>query len=178
MLPLFPMILDGQKLQKLHKRLTGFGVSSGLSRSDAEDCAQETALVLMRKYPDKDEADAVPLAFRIVRWKILEHRRRNSTSLEGRSVSLEDLDRQPPAEGSRNPEEIAILKEAVYRALDTLGGRCRRLLLWQLEGLTGEEIARKAGLSTRNAAYIAMYRCKKRFRRAYQSLQRRPAREK
>lgn len=84
-----PPMLDDRTLQKLSRRLTGFAVSCGLSRHDAEDCAQETALILVEKYPDKEEADAVPLAFRIIRWKISECRRRLSNSIERNSVSIE-----------------------------------------------------------------------------------------
>lgn len=47
--------------------------------------------MLLRKYPEKDETEAVPLAFRIIRWKILEHRRRNSDQLERKTVSIEDV---------------------------------------------------------------------------------------
>ena len=65
----------------------------------------------------------------------------------------------------------------MYRALDGLGKNCRRLLLWQLEGHSGEEIARKAGLGTRNAAYIAMNRCRKRFRKIYEAIQGESARQ-
>ena len=171
------MILDGIQLQRLSKRLTGFAVSRGLLRSEAEDCAQETLLVLVRKYPEKDESDLVPLAFRTIRWKIWEFRRRNATSFEGNAISVEDLGPEAGrAEEGPNPEEITILKEAVHGALDQLGTKCRKLLLWQLEGLSGDEIAQEAGLRTRNAAYIAIGRCKKQFKNAYEKLQERPTR--
>ena len=74
----------------------------------------------------------------------------------------------------RTPEEVAALQEVVQGVLGRLGRKCREMLLWQLEGLSGEEIARKAGLGTRNAAYIAITRCRKRFRKAYEALQERP----
>ena len=100
-------------------------------------------MVLARKYPDKGEADAVPLAFRIIRLKIMEHRRRQANRGERRTVSVDDIQLKSP-QGSSNPEELVSLQEAVYGALDQLGRKCRKLLLWQLEGLSGDEIARPA----------------------------------
>ena len=169
------MRLDATQLQRLSDRLTGFAVSRGLSRADAEDCVQETALILARKYPGKDEADVVPLAFRIIRWKISEHRRRSSALREGSAVPIDDLEvGKEQVRVGRTPEEVAALQEVVQGVLGRLGRKCREMLLWQLEGLSGEEIARKAGLGTRNAAYIAITRCRKRFRKAYEALQERP----
>lgn len=168
--------IESSQLQTLFGRLIGFAISRGLQRSDAEDCAQETLLVLARKYSEKDEPDLVPIAFRTIRWKIWESRRRKSTSIEGKAISVEGLSQETGREvaGGEDPEEIAILKEAMHRALDQLARKCRKLLLWQLEGFSGEEIAQKAGLRTRNAAYIAMSRCKRKFKQAYEKLQRRP----
>ena len=171
------MRLDVSQLQRLSARLTGFAVSRGLSRADAEDCAQETILILVRKYPGKEEADAVPLAFRIIRWKISEHRRRKWALREESAIPIDDLEVESDRFGrGRNPEEVAALQEAVHGVLDRLGRKCREILLWQLEGFSGEEIARKAGLRTRNAAYIAINRCKKRFRKAFEDLQEQPRR--
>ena len=163
------MGLDASHFRRLSARLIGFGVSSGLSRADAEDCAQETLIVLIRKYPEKDEADAVPLAFRIMRWKIVEHRRKRVRSGEYTSYRIDDIQVKDDFSGA-NPEELVVLQEAVYAALARLSRKCRALLLWQLEGLSGEEIAVNLGLATRNAAYIAIYRCKKRFKKAYERL--------
>ena len=64
----------------------------GLSRADAEDCAQETALILARKYPSKEEADMVQLAFRIIRWKISEHKRRAAALREGTVIPIDELE--------------------------------------------------------------------------------------
>ena len=171
------MRLEASQLQRLSARLTGFAVSRGLSRADAEDCAQETALILARKYPSKEEADMVQLAFRIIRWKISEHKRRAAALREGTVIPIDELEVERDRVGrGRTPEEVAVLQLAVQSVLGRLGGKCRKMLLWQLEGLTGEEIAQKAGLGTRNAVYIAINRCRKRFRKAYEALQQRPRR--
>ena len=169
------MRVEASQLRRLSDRLTGYAVSRGLSRPDAEDCAQETVLILARKYPGKEESDLVPLAFRIIRWKIWEHRRQPSVLQNRSAIPIDELkSRDHAVDGRGNPEEIAALKEVVHRALDRIGRKCREMLLWQLEGLTGEEIARKMGLGTRNAAYIALNRCRKRFRKAFESLQKQP----
>ena len=169
------MGLDASQFLRLSTRLTGFAISCGLDPADAQDCAQETLLVLAKKYLDKDEVDAVPLAFRIVRWKIAEHRRREASRKERYSVSLDDVQIKDESHGA-DPEEILALKEAVHAALDRLGRKCRGVLLWQLEGLSGEEIARKMDLPTRNAAYIAINRCKKSFKQAYEAFRKPPHR--
>lgn len=161
------MGLDASQFRRLSERLTGFAISRGLSQADAEDCAQETILVLFKKHPDKDEVDAVPIAFRILRWKIHELHRRKAAHREGKTVSIDDVEVPDRGGTEGNPEDLVALKEAVHAALDKLGRGCRELLLWQLEGLSGEEIARNAGLSTRNAAYIKINRCKSRFKKIY-----------
>ncbi|MCY4597871.1 MAG: sigma-70 family RNA polymerase sigma factor [Bryobacterales bacterium] len=167
------MGLEASQFRRLSARLTGFAISRGLDSADAEDCAQETLLVLARKYADKDEADAVPLAFRIMRWKISEHRRRQVARRESVSVAVDDVQLKDGGMGA-NPEEVVALQEAVHAALGRLGRKCRELLLWQLEGLSGEEIANKLNLPTRNAAYIAINRCKKSFKQAYEALRKPP----
>lgn len=165
-----PMGLDTSQFRKLSDRLTRFAVSRGLSRADAEDCVQDAILVLITKHPEKDEVDAVPLAFRILRWKIVELHRRKAAHREGKTVQVDDLELADERGIDHNAEEMVALKEAVHRALDSLGRKCRELLLWQLEGLSGEEIAKNAGLSTRNAAYVKINRCKNRFKEAYQAI--------
>lgn len=169
------MGLNPSQFRRLRARLVGFGVSSGLKPTDAEDCAQEAILVLLRKYPGKDEVDAVPLAFRIMRWKITEHHRKASRPADRTSITLDDIQIKDDFAGA-NPEQTVALKEAVHGSLAQLSRKCRKLLLWQLEGLSGEEIAGKLGLPTRNAAYIAINRCKKRFKKAYNRLLRPPDR--
>ena len=173
------MSLKDAQLTRLSKRLTGYAISRGLSKADAEDCAQEAILVLAQKYPEKNEAEAVPLSFRIIRWKVTEHWRRKSSKWVSLDSGLEDADpdnrgfRGGSAENSyshRSIEEIALLREAVYGTLADLGTKCRKLLLWHFEGLSGEEIARNAGLGSRNAAYVAISRCKKRFKEKYFAL--------
>ena len=97
-------------------------MSRGLSRPDAEDCAQETVLILVRKYPGKDEADAVPLAFRIIRWKLWEHRRRRTVLGNRSAIPIDEIvSGREGVDGGGNPEEIAALKEAVHGALDRIG---------------------------------------------------------
>ena len=122
--------------------------------------------MLVRKYPDKGEMDAVPLSFRIIRWKISEFRRRASTVQASRAIRLEEVQIEDPSAGFRE-REIAELREAVYRALGKLDTKCRELLLWQLKGLSGDEIAKKAG-KTRNAVYIAIHRCRQKLKQSCQ----------
>lgn len=165
------MGLDSPQYQRLIERLTGFAVSRGLARQDAEDCAQEAVLVLADKYPDKDAAEAIPLAFGILRRKISEHRRRTPQAHGVVTTPVDAVQIDDPRVG---PEALARreIQEAFYAALDKLGQQCRQLLLLQLEGHSGDEIARRVGFKTRNAAYIAMTRCRKRFKKAYEMVSR------
>lgn len=163
------MGLDSQQYQRLIERLTGFGMSRGLVRQDAEDCAQEAVLVLAEKYPDKDEVEAVPLAFGIIRRKISEHRRRTP---QGHGVVVSPIDGmqiEDPSAGAALLQRREI-QDAFYAALDELDSKCRRLLLLQLEGYSGDEIAARLGFKTRNGVYIAINRCKKRFKASYEAL--------
>ena len=163
------MQIEPTKLKQLIRRLVGYAISRGLKRPEAEDCAQEAALVLIRKYPDKDETELVPLSFRIIRWKIHEYRRKPSSVHEARAVPLDDTQIEAKI-AKRNEEETNLVKEAFYATLAKLGKKCRSLLLWQLEGYSGNEIAEKLGVKTRNAAYIAINRCKAKFRKHYKGL--------
>ena len=163
------MGLDSRQYQRLTERLTGFAISRGLVRQDAEDCAQEAVLVLADKYPDKDEVEAVPLAFGIIRRKISEHRRRTPQGHGVLVTPIDDMQIEDPKTGPALSQRRDI-QEAFYAALSELDSKCRRLLLLQLEGYSGDEIAARLGFKTRNGVYIAINRCKKRFKSSYEAL--------
>ena len=63
-------------LRKLRERIVGFAASR-MQRDAAEDLAQEVLILLHEKYGDLDRLeDLLPLSLKIVRFKMLAHRRK------------------------------------------------------------------------------------------------------
>ena len=63
-------------LRKLRERIVGFAASR-MQRDAAEDLAQEVLILLHEKYGDLERLeDLLPLSLKIVRFKMLAHRRK------------------------------------------------------------------------------------------------------
>ncbi len=149
----------GEILSRLRERIVAFA-SSRIAGAVAEDLAQEVLLVLHRKYPQVAAAEElVPLAFQILRYKMLELRRRQRRGESeepwpgGRAV----LDGRP------NPEQEAIRQQMMERlreALQSLGERCRELFRLKLEGKSYREIQTILGVRSINTIYTWDYRCR------------------
>jgi RNA polymerase sigma-70 factor, ECF subfamily len=131
-------------------------------REAAEDVAQETLLLLHEKYPHvTDPADLLPLAFRIVRFKLSAASRKAVRRGETHSVPVEEL---PLPSAGEDPEQAAASKEMRVRlsaAIAGLGERCREIFRMKLEGCGFEEIRLHFGVESINTIYTWDARCRK-----------------
>jgi RNA polymerase sigma-70 factor, ECF subfamily len=152
----------------LRERILRFAASR-ISRDMAEDVTQDTLVLLTTKYADVSELeDLVPLAFKIVRFKILEFRRKAwrrgelAKPRDGENASAEIAD----VAGWALPDlqlRRRELSDRLEKALRQLTGRCRDLFRLKLEGHRFAEIQRRLGARTLNTVYTWDARCRARL---------------
>jgi RNA polymerase sigma-70 factor, ECF subfamily len=150
-----------QTLARLRERIFSFAASH-YSREFAEDLAQEVLLVLHEKYSHVENLEElVPLALRIVRFKISGHRRTMARRGEFTQAQVDDLPLPDPNPGPLEEAERSQMRERLIDALGQLGGRCREMFRLKLEGRSFEEIRRHFGVDSLNTVYTWDFRCRK-----------------
>lgn len=156
------MMLDrDQILTSLRERILAFATSR-VSRELAEDLTQEVLIVLHEKYPHvSDLTELVPLAFQVLRFKMLDAHRK---SFRRGEYNQESVDEFPLADPAADPATQLDQKQRVDRllaALTQLGERCRELFKWKLEGKNFPEIQKIMGQTSINTIYTWDLRCRK-----------------
>jgi RNA polymerase sigma-70 factor (ECF subfamily) len=150
-----------QILGGLRERILAFATLR-LSRERAEDLTQDVLSLLHEKYAHVTElTELVPLAFQILRFKMLDAHRKALRRGEHNQESVEDLSLADPGD---NPATHLDQKQRVDRlmaALAKLGERCRELFKWKLEGKSFPEIQRLMGQHSVNTIYTWDLRCRK-----------------
>jgi RNA polymerase sigma-70 factor, ECF subfamily len=148
-------------LKSLRERILAFATLR-VSRAQAEDLTQEVLVVLHEKYPNvADLTELVPLAFQVLRFKMLDAHRK---SLRRGEYNLEPIDEFPIADSRDSPETELEHKQTVERlvqAISQLGERCRELFKWKLEGNSFPEIQKLMGQTSINTIYTWDLRCRK-----------------
>lgn len=142
--------------------------------SDAEDCAQEVLLAVVRALPGyRYELDGfLPFVFGIAAHKVADFHRRRSRD---RTSPVAD----PPAGRSEGAEGTDPTGEEVQRSaaldwssglLDTLPPRQREILVLRIIlGMTAEETAVAVGLTSAGAVRVAQHRALTTLRRNLQA---------
>ncbi len=150
-----------QILASLRERILAFATSR-VSREHAEDLTQEVLVVLHEKYPHVVElTELVPLAFQVLRFKMLDAHRKLSRRREYNHDSVEDL---PLADPANDPAMQLDQQQRVNRllgAITQLGERCRQLFRWKLEGKGFPEIQKLMNQTSINTIYTWDFRCRK-----------------
>ena len=150
-----------QVLTSLRERILAFATLR-VSRAQAEDLAQEVLVVLHEKYPSvQDLTELVPLAFQVLRFKMLDAHRKSLRRGEYNQESVDDL---PLAEPDDDPMMQLDQKQRVDRllaAMAQLGERCRELFKWKLEGKSFPDIQKIMGQTSINTIYTWDLRCRK-----------------
>ena len=150
-----------QILASLRERILAFATSR-VSRAHAEDLTQEVLVVLHEKYPNVVElTELVPLAFQVLRYKMLDAHRKSLRRGGYNQESLEDL---PLADPGDDPATQLDQKQRVDRliaAITQLGERCRELFKWKLAGKSFPEIQKLMGQTSINTIYTWDLRCRK-----------------
>jgi RNA polymerase sigma-70 factor (ECF subfamily) len=148
-------------LSSLRERILAFATLR-VSRAQAEDLTQEVLVVLHEKYPSvADLTELVPLAFQVLRFKMLDAHRKSLRRGEYNQESVDDL---PLADPGDDPATRLDQKQRVDRllaAIDQLGERCRELFKWKLEGKSFPEIQKLMKQTSINTIYTWDLRCRK-----------------
>jgi RNA polymerase sigma-70 factor (ECF subfamily) len=148
-------------LKSLRERILAFATLR-VSRAQAEDLTQEVLVVLHEKYARVTElTELVPLAFQVLRFKMLDAHRKSLRRGEYNQVSVDDL---PLADPGDDPATQLDQKQRVNRllsAIGRLGERCRELFKWKLEGKSFPEIQKIMGQNSINTIYTWDLRCRK-----------------
>lgn len=115
---------------------------------DVEDAVQEVFLVAQRRRPTLDGPARISTWLYRVTAKVVSHRRRKDRIRRWLGGSGADVAERMPA-ADQSPSEALEAREKlalVYRILDRLPERQRAvILLFEMEGLSGEEIAALMG---------------------------------
>ena len=148
-------------LTSLRERILAFATSR-ISREQAEDVTQEVLSLLHEKYAHvTDLTELVPLAFQVLRYKMLDAHRKALRRGEYNQESVDDLSL---AASDASPETQLDQKQRVDRlmaAVAQLGERCRELFRWKLEGKSFPEIQTLMGQTSINTVYTWDLRCRK-----------------
>jgi len=152
-------------LHKLRERIVGFAASR-VQMDIAEDLAQEVLLLLATKYRDKSApADLVPLAFRIVRFKLAAHIRKVTRRHEHLAVPVDDVADYVEGDATADSPETLLnrrqLLERLIPAFGKLGGRCRQIIILKLQGHGFPEIQRSLNAKSINTVYTWDARCRR-----------------
>jgi RNA polymerase sigma-70 factor (ECF subfamily) len=115
--------------------------------ADLEDLCQEVFLTVRRRLPDFDGQNPSGWLYRITQRAVRSHRRK---AWLRRALFVEDGTLERFEAGAEQPESAALAAERrreLSRALDRLGEKKRTaLVLHEVEGLSGEEIATLEGV--------------------------------
>ena len=148
-------------LTSLRERILAFATLR-VSRAQAEDVTQEVLVVLHEKYPHVvEQTELIPLAFQVLRFKMLDAHRKSLRRGEYNQESVDDL---PLADPGDDPATQLDQKQRVDRlltAMAQLGERCRELFKWKLEGKSFPEIQKLMNQTSINTIYTWDLRCRK-----------------
>lgn len=150
-----------QVLARLRERIVAFATLR-VSRAQAEDLTQEVLVVLHEKYGYVTElTELVPLAFQVLRFKMLDAHRKSLRRGEYNQESVENL---PLADPGDDPATQLDQKQRVDRllaAIGQLGERCRELFKLKLECKSFPEIRILMNQTSINTIYTWDLRCRK-----------------
>lgn len=150
-----------QILNGLRERILAFATLR-LSRDHAEDLTQDVLSLLHEKYAHVTElTELVPLAFQILRFKMLDAHRKALRRGEYNQESVEDLPLVDPADDPAMQLDQKQRVDRLMTALARLGERCRELFKWKLEGKSFPEIQKLMGQNSVNTIYTWDLRCRK-----------------
>ena len=150
-----------QILAALRERILAFATSR-VSKDHAEDLTQEVLVLLHEKYPHvADLTELVPLAFQVLRFKMLDAHRKAFRRGEYNQESVEDLPLAAPGDDPATQLDQKQRVDRLLSAIMKLGERCRELFKWKLEGKSFPEIQRIMGQASINTIYTWDLRCRK-----------------
>ncbi|HEY6085976.1 MAG TPA: sigma-70 family RNA polymerase sigma factor [Nitrospira sp.] len=148
-------------LGALRERILAFATLR-VGRDRAEDLTQDVLSLLHEKYAHvTDLTELVPLAFQVLRFKMLDAHRKSLRRGEYNQESVQDVPLADPCDDPARQLERKQTVDRLLQAMNQLGDRCRELFKWKLEGKTFPEIQRLMGQNSVNTIYTWDLRCRK-----------------
>lgn len=148
-------------LNGLRERILAFATLR-ITRDHAEDLTQDVLSLLHEKYAHvTDLTELVPLAFQILRFKMLDAHRKALRRGEYNQASVEDLPLVDPADDPAMQLDQKQRVDRLMAAVAKLGERCRELFKLKLEGKSFPEIQKLMGQNSVNTIYTWDLRCRK-----------------
>lgn len=148
-------------LTHLRARILNFATSR-IARDAAEDLTQEVLALLHEKYAHVAElTELVPLAFQVLRFKMLDAHRKSLRRGEYNQESIDDHPLAHPVDDPAGQLDQKQRVERLMKAVAQLGERCRDLFRLKLEGNSFPEIQKIMGQSSINTIYTWDLRCRK-----------------
>ncbi len=148
-------------LAALRERILAFATSR-IGRDQAQDLVQDVLLLLHEKYPEVGTlTDLVPLAFQILRFKMVDAQRKIKRRGEDQHVPLEDVALTDPRDDPYSSVSRKQMEAQLAAALLTLGPRCRELFRLKLEGKSFPQIQILMRQESINTIYTWDHRCRK-----------------
>jgi len=136
----------------------------GGPEADRDDIVQEVFLVVRRRFASFDGGNLAGWLYRITRRQVRDFRRRTWVKHIFSKASLVDPERLPHREG--NPADALEQKEdqrVLHRMLQKLNDdRRAALVLFEIEGLSGEEIARIQNVPV-NTVWTRLHHARREF---------------
>jgi RNA polymerase sigma-70 factor (ECF subfamily) len=140
---------------------------------DLPDLVHEVFEIAQRRLPSfRGDSSMATWLFGITE-KVVRHRRRKDRLRHWLAGSASDVARNVPAPGPNQHEQLEKKERIarVYRVLDRLPERDRQILiLFELEELSGEEIAGLLGVKVGNV-WLRMHRARERFLKVLQEIE-------
>ncbi|HVV16303.1 MAG TPA: RNA polymerase sigma factor [Polyangia bacterium] len=132
--------------------------------ADREDIVQEVFLVVRRRLPDFDGANPAGWLYQITRRQVSDFRRRTWVKHIFNRRRVEDPDALPHATGEPAAALEAKEKQRILYALLAKIPEDRRcaFVLFEIEGLSGEEIAHIQGIPL-NTVWSRLYHARREF---------------
>jgi RNA polymerase sigma-70 factor, ECF subfamily len=150
-----------QILASLRERILAFATLR-VSRDHAEDLAQDVLALLHDKYSHVTElTELVPLAFQVLRFKMLDAHRKSLRRGEYNQESVDDIPLADPGDDPATQLDQKQRVERLLAGLSHMGERCRELFKWKLEGKSFPEIQKIMGQNSVNTIYTWDLRCRK-----------------
>lgn len=148
-------------LIQLRARIFGFATSR-ITREAAEDLTQEVLVLLHEKYANVVElTELVPLAFQVLRFKMLDAHRKSLRRGEYNQEPIDDLSLAHPGDDPATQLDQKQRVERLLGAVAQLGERCRELFRLKLEGNSFPDIQKILGQPSINTIYTWDLRCRK-----------------
>ena len=171
---------DRDRLEELYRRyeklIAHWASQLGGPQMDLDDLVQEVFVVIAHRFKEfRGDAKVTTWLFRVTE-NVVRNRRRRERRWRWLMVDADKKSREVPATGFGPGEELerSEARHRVYRVLDRMSEDHRNvLILFEIEGLSGEEISQLTGVRLQ-AVWMRLMRARRQFARRIAELEGEP----